>query len=372
MDKLLFTPGPLTTSDMVKQALVRDVGSRDTEFIQVIANIRNELTKLGKCENTHSTILTPGSGTYSIESVISSMVPADGAILILNNGAYGARMVKIAKAHGIQVIDQSCPENEYPSAEALEENLVHFPNITHVALVHCETTTGIINPIQPYSEIAKKHNKAFILDAMSSFGAYEMDLNALNIDFLISSSNKCVEGLPGFAFVIANKTLLQNNANHARTLSLDLVAQWRSLETDGQFRFTPPTNVLLAFWQALQELYIEGGVLARADRYYANYALTLKKMTEMGFEAYLPAEKQGYIITSYRYPKSEKFNFQEFYEKLSEKGFLIYPGKVSSADCFRIGHIGKLEIKQVEALMIAIEQVLIEMEINLKGAAQDD
>jgi 2-aminoethylphosphonate-pyruvate transaminase len=235
-----------------------------------------------------------------------------------------------------------------------------------VAVVHCETTTGIINPIETYGEIVRRHHCTYIVDAMSSFGAYPIDLAACGIDYLVSSANKCIEGVPGFSFVLARTAALKATRGYARTLSLDLLAQWEGLEGDGQFRFTPPTHALLAFQQALRELEWEGGVLSRGQRYWLNYDITLTAMQKMGFRPYIEASQRGYIITSFYYPNHPNFSFQNFYERLSAKGHVIYPGKLSHADCFRIGHVGRLNSADVRALMTAIAETLVEMGVELE------
>ncbi|MFZ1043410.1 MAG: 2-aminoethylphosphonate--pyruvate transaminase [Anaerolineales bacterium] len=364
-DKALFTPGPLTTSATVKEAMLRDLGSRDTEFIAVIKDVRQRLVRLGTNSDEYTAVLIQGSGTYGIESTLSSVIPPDGKLLILINGAYGHRMLKIAGIHRIHCESLIFTENTQPDVSALESALKNDPAISHVAVVHCETTTGIINPIDVYGEIVKRYHRTYIVDAMSSFGAYPVDLKACGIDYLVSSSNKCIEGVPGFSFVLARKDSLMAARGFARTLSLDLFAQWEGLEGDGQFRFTPPTHAILAFRQALLELEQEGGVSARAERYHENYEITLSAMQAMGFNPYLNEKLRGYIITSFYYPEHPNFNFKEFYERLSEKGHVIYPGKLTHADCFRIGHIGRLGPGDVASLMAAVAKTLNEMNIHM-------
>ena len=364
-DKALFTPGPLTTSPTVKQAMLRDLGSRDTEFIGVIQDVRKRLVRLGTDSDEYTAVLVQGSGTYGIEATLSSVIPPEGKLLILINGAYGHRMLKIAVIHRIDCESLIFPEDTQPDASALESALEKDQKITHVAVVHCETTTGIINPVEVYGRIVKKYNRIFIVDAMSSFGAYPIDLKVCGIDYLVSSSNKCIEGVPGFSFVLACKDSLKATRGFARTLSLDLLAQWEGLEGDGQFRFTPPTHAILAFRQALLELELEGGVAARGERYRENYEIALSAMQAMGFKPYLDEAVRGHIITSFHYPDHPNFNFKEFYERLSDKGYVIYPGKLSHADCFRIGHIGRLDASDVACLMAAIANALREMKIPM-------
>lgn len=365
MDKLLFTPGPLTTSPAVKEAMLRDLGSRDYEFIDTVNHIRTDLLRLAKVSKSDGfeSVIIQGSGTFGIESVISSVIPQDGNLLTIINGAYGERISKIAEIHQIPQIKLVFPENEWPDLAKIEEVLQLNPQISHIAVVHCETTTGIINPVEAIGILSQYYRKAFIVDAMSSFGAVPVNVNESFIDFLISSSNKCIEGVPGFSFVIANKEKLAKSQGLARSLVLDLYAQWQGLESDGQFRFTPPTHVILAFDQALKELEIEGGVEGRAGRYKENYQRLIAGMRALGFREYLSPEKQGYIITSFHYPQHPNFNFKTFYKKLNDKGFVIYPGKLSHADCFRIGNIGKIYVDDIDLLLVTIKGTLQEMEV---------
>lgn len=365
-DKALFTPGPLTTSRTVKQAMLFDLGSRDTEFILTVREIRSLLVKLAMSSaDLYTSVIMQGSGTFGIESVISSVVPENGKLLILVNGAYGERMAQMARIHNIQLLIQSSPEDQTPDLRLLENTLIANPEISHVAVVHCETTTGIINPIGEIGHLVRQYNRVYIVDAMSSFGAYPIPVEDFNIDFLISSSNKCIEGVPGFSFIIARRESLQACKGNARTLSMDLYAQWDGLEKNGQFRFTPPVQVLLAFRQALAELEEEGGVYGRGERYRNNYEITISAMEKMGFTPYLSSENRGYTITSFRYLAHPNFVFEEFYKRLSDKGCVIYPGKLSHADCFRIGHIGRLDQSDVFLLISAIRETLTEMEIEL-------
>lgn len=365
-DKALFTPGPLTTSRTVKQAMLCDLGSRDIEFIQMVRDIRENLVELAMAStDRYTAVIMQGSGTFGIESVISSVVPENGKLLILVNGAYGERMAQMARIHKIPLVIQACPEDQTPDLLGLEETLIDNTDITHVAVVHCETTTGIMNPIGEIGRIVRKYERSYIVDAMSSFGAYPIPVEEFGIDYLISSSNKCIEGVPGFSFIIAAQEALNTCKGNARTLAMDLFAQWEGLEKNGQFRFTPPVQVLRAFRQALVELEVEGGVDGRAKRYRRNYDLTLTAMEEMGFIPYLTPENRGYTITSFRYPEHSSFSFEEFYKRLSDKGCVIYPGKLSHADCFRIGHIGRLDQADVFLLISAIRETLIEMQIDL-------
>ena len=368
-DKLLFTPGPLTTSLTVKQAALRDLGSRDQEFTAMVRNIRRKLLELGGvADRGFEAILMQGSGTFAIDSVLSSTVPPDGRVLAVINGAYGRRIAQIAQTLKIPVTELSCPEDQRPDEERLGQALEADPSITHVAVVHSETSTGMINPVREIGETVKHFNRIYFVDAMSSFGGMPLNLLDCRIDYLVSSANKCIEGIPGFAFVLAQREALLATAGFARSVSLDLLAQWKGLEADGQFRFTPPTHALLAFHQALQELEAEGGVEGRAARYRTNFEVLSQGMRKLGFEGYLRPEDRGYIISSFRYPRHPKFDFGVFYAGLSDKGFVIYPGKVSKADCFRIGCIGHICPDDMRGLLGAIRQTLAEMGVEMPAA----
>jgi 2-aminoethylphosphonate-pyruvate transaminase len=363
-DKLLFTPGPLTTSAGVKQAMQHDLGSRDAAFINVVREIRAQLVGLaGASEPEWTCIPLQGSGTFSVEAALTTLVPDDGELLILANGAYGRRMGEIARVaklpHRLVLID----ERNAVTPEVAQREL---GRATHVAVVHSETTTGVVNPIAAIGEAVR--GRAFIVDAMSSFGGIPLDVRSAGIDVLVSSANKCIEGVPGFGFVLARRALIEAAHGRARSLSLDLSAQLRGLDQNAQFRFTPPTHALLAFHRALVELREEGGIEARARRYRTNAELLTAGMAKLGFQTFLPDGERGYIITSFRYPKHPAWRFEQFYAALSERGFVIYPGKVSDADCFRIGSIGQLHASDVEALLAAVADVLRGSGIQLERA----
>lgn len=371
-DKPLFTPGPLTTSRTVKQAMLRDLGSRDTEFIETVSRVRNDLLDIAGISKGagYEAVLMQGSGTFTVESVLSSCIPPSGKLLNIVNGAYGKRISVIARRHGIEVMEIVSKENELPDIDAVERALAADEAISMVAVVHCETTSGILNPIERIGELVVQHKATYFVDSMSAFGAVPFDFAGSHIDFLVSSANKCIEGVPGFGFAICRREALLATDGWARTISLDLLAQWRGLEENGQFRFTPPIHAILAFAQALDELKLEGGVHGRAERYRQNHVALLAGMHRLGFDEYVERDLQGDIITSFYYPDYPNFCFEEFYERLSNKGQVIYPGKVSDADCFRIGNIGQLFTSDVEGLLAAVASVMEEMgiELHLAGA----
>lgn len=366
-DKTLFTPGPLTTSLSVKQAMLHDIGSRDETLVNLVRDIRIKLLTLAGVtrEDGYETVLLQGSGTFGVESVISSVLPADGGLVVLVNGAYSQRMVQIATALKIQTIVLRSPENTTPDLDQLRQTLRTHPEITHVATVHCETTTGILNPINEIGQCVKAAGRDFIVDAMSSFGGVMINPLKAGIDYLISSANKCIEGVPGISFVIARRESLLGTEGRARSLSLDLLGQLKGFEETGQFRFTPPTHVLLAFDQALRELALEGGIEGRAARYRRNHELLTQGMKHLGFRPYLDETRQSYIVSAFHYPQHSRFTFSEFYRNLRDKGVIIYPGKVFDVNTFRIGCIGRIFEADIQALLAAISESLEAMSVKL-------
>ena len=331
--------------------MLHDAGSWHFEFNTIVAGIRERLLQLAGItrEAGWEVVLLQGSGTFGVESVFQSCVPSTGKVAVFTNGAYGDRIVQMLKhariPHIVDTTAQHTPFSPCAIAACLEED----PAVTHVAVVHCETTTGILNPIETIGPVVKRYGKHFIVDAMSSFAGMPIDFEACGIDFLVSSANKCIEGVPGVAFVFARRDLLLSSAGHARSLSLDLLGQLQGFEKSGQFRFTPPTHVILAFDQALRELEFEGGVAARNERYRRNHATLLNGMSKLGFRPFLDPAVQSPIITAFHYPVSG-FDFATFYRKLSDRGFIIYPGKLTQVDTFRIGNIGRLFPRRPRAI----------------------
>lgn len=364
-DKLLFTPGPLTTSLRVKQAMLNDAGSWHFEFNTIVASVRERLLRLAGLshETGWEVVLMQGSGTFGVEAVFQSCIPPNGKIVAFANGAYGDRIGQMLRHARIEHVLLRTAEDTPAKPEELEKVLTSDPTVTHVALVHCETTTGILNPVEEVGRLARKHGKVFIVDAMSSFAGMPIDFERCSIDFLISSANKCVEGVPGFSFIFARRALLLASEGWARSLSLDLLGQLKGFEKNGQFRYTPPTHTILAFDQALRELEAEGGIAARSERYRNNHATLVNGLARLGIRPYLNPKDQSHIITAFHYPNAD-FDFDRFYRALSDRGFIIYPGKLTQVNTFRIGNIGRLFPGDLEQLVAAIGRVLAEMGIN--------
>ena len=358
---LLLTPGPLTTSASVKAAMTRDWGSRDREFIAMNRDVRATLVDLVDGASSHVCVPVQGSGTFAIEATLSTVVARNEKLLVLVNGAYGRRMVEIMRIMQREVVSLEWPEDEAVDVSVLDDRLARDPSITHVALVHCETTTGILNPLSTVAWTVAQHGRRLIVDAMSTFGALPINVSDIAIDAVIASSNKCLEGTPGLGFAIIRRDLLESCASNAHTLSLDLYAQWRGFETNDQWRFTPPTHVVAALAQALVELSDEGGVRARGARYTRNHSVLVAGMESMGFECLIDRNLQAPIIVTFLMPADPNFGFDVFYERLADRGFLIYPGKLTVADSFRIGCIGRIDEHDRRSALAAIAAVLEQM-----------
>ncbi len=356
MNYKLLTPGPLTTTETVKSTMMCDHCTWDDEYKQITQSIRAELLKLGEVDSDEYTaVLMQGSGTFGVESVISSIVGADEKILFLTNGAYGDRMVQIAKSHKINNTVYNVPDNETFDIEKLRTILDEETDIDYIAVVHSETTTGIMNDIKTIGKVAKEYNKKYFVDAMSSFGGINLPINDWGIDFLVSSANKCIQGVPGFSFVIARKYLIEASKGNARTLSLDLYDQYKTMDKDGKWRYTSPTHTVLAFKAALAELRAEGGIEARNRRYQMNNDILISSMNKLGFKSYIDKSLQGPFITSFLFPEEESFNFNDMYSFIKERGFVIYPGKLTDIESFRIGNIGEIYPEDIEKLVSIIE-----------------
>lgn len=352
----MLTPGPLTTTETVKQAMMGDWCTWDDDYnIGIVQNIRRRLVELASTDtDEYTAVLMQGSGSFGVEATIGSTVRPDDFLLIAANGAYGKRMAQICDYYGIRHHMMLFDETQAVDADEVAQYLDTHPEVTHVSVVHCETTTGVLNPLDRIAQVVKGRGKTLIVDAMSSFGGVPIDLHRLGVDFMISSANKCIQGVPGFSFVIARRSILGQCEGVARSLSLDLYAQWKTMEEHhGKWRFTSPTHVVRAFMQALNELDAEGGVEARHRRYTDNHRTLVEGMRSLGYRTLLPDDIQSPVITSFYYPTAD-FSFADFYQQLKAKGFVIYPGKISQADTFRIGNIGDVQPDDFRRLVSTI------------------
>ncbi|MFC6175629.1 2-aminoethylphosphonate--pyruvate transaminase [Companilactobacillus huachuanensis] len=356
---LLLTPGPLTTSESVKAAMDFDYCTWDDDYKEITQSFRQSLLDLAQVNaDEYTAVPIQGSGTYGVESVISSTISDDDKLLIAINGAYGKRISEMADIYGIDHVDLVVDEREPITLEKVTEYLDKYPEISHFAMIHCETTTGILNPVEDIIPYVNAQGIVTIVDAMSSFGGVPINVQEEKIDYLISSSNKCIQGVPGFSFVIARKQVLEASRGLSRTLSLDLFDQYAEMERNhGKWRFTSPTHVVHAFYEALQELGQEGGVIARHERYESNQKHLATGMEDLGFKVLIDEKYQSPIITSFIYPNDD-FDFNEFYHKLKKDGFVIYPGKISQVPTFRIGNIGEVYDEDITKLLIAIKDIL--------------
>ncbi len=360
----LLTPGPLTTAPETKAAMLQDWGSRDSRFIDTVADIRNRLLAMAGAGAAHDCVLMQGSGTFAIEAALSSFVPRSGRALVVINGAYGHRAAKILAILGRDHVTLDMGETTAPLGADVAAALENDPAITDVFVVHCETTTGILNPLADIARAVQAAGRRLIIDSMSAFGALPLDLDDVPFDVMVSSANKCIEGVPGFAFAIARKELLEGAEGRSHSLSLDLNAQWQGLNRNGQFRFTPPTHAIMAFHQALLLHEREGGVAGRGRRYGDNFRVLVKGMREMGFETLLDDDWMAPIIVTFLQPADPGFEMGRFYDEIRARGFAIYPGKLTVAETFRIGCIGQLDTGVMRAALAAIREALDAMGVR--------
>jgi len=369
-DPILLTPGPLTTSLATKSAMLRDWGSWDAAFNAVTADLRRKLVAIIHGESTHVCVPMQGSGTFSVEAAVNTLVPRDGQVLVLINGAYGTRMAKLTQMMGRRLSTFETAEDVPTTPQDVERLLAADPSITHVGLVHCETSTGILNPLREIALVVQKHGRRLIVDAMSSFAAIDIDARTMPFDALIAASGKCVEGPPGMGFVLARRDVLEKCAGNSSSLALDLYDQWEYMERTTQWRYTPPTHVMIALNAALDQFIAEGGQPARHARYAQNCSTLLTGLGELGFRSFLAPAIQAPIIVTIHAPVDPAYTFKAFYERVRDKGFILYPGKLTKVETFRVGCIGAIGPDEMRQAVHAIRDTLAEMGIRDVSARQ--
>lgn len=364
-EPFLLTPGPLTTAFGVKQAMLKDWGSWDADFRAMTRSLCEQLVAMaGDTAGDFVCVPMQGSGSFSVEAMLGTMVPQGGKVLVLANGAYGLRAAQTLQVMGraFTLIDKG----DYlpPRGEEVATALDADPAITHVIAIHCETSSGILNPLAEIAEAVQSRGKSLLIDSMSAFGAIDLNVNDLRFDAMVSSANKCIEGVPGFGFVIARRSVLEGCKGNAHSLSLDIHAQWQGLVKTGQWRFTPPTHVVAAFLEALRLHAAEGGVAGRGARYARNRDVMVAGMRALGFETLLGDRWLSPIIVTFFNPAHPQFDFATFYESIKAKGFIIYPGKLTVVDSFRVGCIGRMDEHIMRRVVAAAAAALTEMGVD--------
>jgi 2-aminoethylphosphonate-pyruvate transaminase len=368
-DPVLLTPGPLTTSRRTKEAMLRDWGSWDLEFNQITSRIREKLVKIAHDEGSHVCVPLQGSGTFAVEAAIGTVVPRDGHVLVPVNGAYCQRIAKICKILGRRLSTIDYAESAQVRAEDIDQRLAQDPSITHVALVHCETGTGILNPLDEVARVAAKHGKGLIVDAMSSFGAIDIDLRKYPVDAVVGASGKCLEGVPGMGFILVRRAVLEKCEGNSHSLAMDLYDQWQYMEKTTQWRFTPPTHVVAAFDAAIGQFEDEGGQPARGARYARNCEELISGMQAHGFKTFLPRALQAPIIVTFHAPADPAYEFKRFYDQVKRRGYILYPGKLTQVETFRVGCMGHFGPDGMGAAVAAIADTVKAMGIKRIAAA---
>ncbi|WP_367646670.1 2-aminoethylphosphonate--pyruvate transaminase [Ruegeria arenilitoris] len=361
----LLTPGPLTTSYAVKEAMLKDWGSWDDDFRAMTREVRSSLLALlGEGAEDFDCVPMQGSGSFSVEAMLASFIPRDGKALVLANGAYGQRsaltLEYLGRAHVVLDKGDYLP----PRGEEVARILAEDPDISHVVAIHCETSSGILNPVEEISEATYAAGRKLLIDSMSAFGAVELKPTEIRYEAMVSSANKCIEGVPGFGFIVARKSELEAAKGNSHSLSLDVHAQWAHMNKTGQWRFTPPTHVVAAFIEALRAHAAEGGVPGRGGRYTRNRDIMVSGMRELGFETLLDNRWLSPIIVTFFCPADEKFVFDQFYNLMKSKGFIIYPGKLTVVDSFRVGCIGQMDEDVMRKVVTAAKESLEEMGVT--------
>lgn len=362
-DRILLTPGPLTTTLRTKLAMLKDWGSWDSDFIAVTAGVRQRLLDIVHGHDSHVVVPLQGSGTFSVEAAVATVVPRDGHVLVLDNGAYCKRAAKLTEMMGRRASTMAFAEDEPVSAAALDARLKAVSSITHVVLIHCETGTGVANPLAEVAAVCERHGKGLIVDAMSSFAALPIDARTMRFDALVAASGKCLEGVPGMGFVFLRKAILDGCAGNSQSLAMDLHDQHVYMGKTGQWRFTPPTHVLVALSEAITQFVEEGGQPARLQRYQDNCRTLTDGMAALGFRPFLRPEVQAPIIVTFHAPAHANYDFRRFYDGAKARGFVLYPGKLTQIETFRVGCIGAIGPNEMRQAVAAVADTLKDLGI---------
>ncbi len=366
-DKILLTPGPLTTTLRTKLAMLKDWGSWDADFNAVTASVRHSLLGILHGHDSHVVVPLQGSGTFSVEAAIATLVPHDGHVLVLDNGAYCKRAARISSLMGRRCTVLGFDDSVQVDPAALEQALLADASITHVVLIHCETSAGVLNPLQAVADVCATHARGLIVDAMSSFGALDIDARKTRFDALVAASGKCLEGVPGIGFVFIRKAVLDACAGRSQSLAMDLYDQYQYMEKTTQWRFTPPTHVVVALHEAMAQFEQEGGQPARLARYRSNCDALLQGMAALGFKPFLDPAIQAPIIVTFHAPQHPKYDFKTFYAAVRAHGFLLYPGKLTQVETFRVGCIGAIGTNEIEQAVHAVALALEDLGIAAAG-----
>jgi 2-aminoethylphosphonate-pyruvate transaminase len=368
-DPILLTPGPLTTSLQTKQAMLRDWGSWDATFNRITASLCRDLVDIVGGGDVYVCVPLLGSGTFSVEAAIGNVVPRNGKVLVPNNGAYCARILKICKYLNRAAVELPVPEDQPATGAMIAAALDADPSITHVAQVHCETGAGVLNDLVGIAQACKTRGKGLIVDAMSSFAALPIDVASAPFDALIAASGKCLEGVPGMGFVILRKPVLEACAGNSHSLALDLHDQYVYMQKTTQWRYTPPTHVVAALRAAVDQFKEEGGQPARLARYQANCRALVEGMRALGFRTYLDDAVQAPIIVTFHAPADPAYQFKAFYEAARDRGYILYPGKLTQVETFRVGCIGAIDANEMRNVVSAVTQVLADLGLRVTAEA---
>jgi len=368
-DKILLTPGPLTTTLRTKLAMLKDWGSWDSDFNAVTASVRKSLLAVIHGQDSHVVVPLQGSGTFSVEAAVATVVPRDGHVLVMDNGAYCKRAARLTTLMGRRCTVMPFDEAAQVSPAALDAMLEADTSITHVMLIHCETGAGVLNPLQEVADVCKSHGKGLLVDAMSSFAAIEIDARKVHFDALVAASGKCLEGVPGMGFVFIRKAVLDGCAGRSQSLAMDLHDQHAYMEKTTQWRFTPPTHVVVALAEAIAQFEEEGGQPARLARYESNYRTLVTGMAKLGFKPFLDPAIQAPIIVTFHAPADNRYDFKAFYAAARNRGFVLYPGKLTQVETFRVGCIGAIGPNEMAQAVQAVAAALQDMGIRSAAPA---
>lgn len=357
---ILLNPGPSTTTDTVKMAqIVPDICPREKEFADLMKKLRKDLLKVVHAdEEDYTSVLFCGSGTINIDVCLNSLLPEDKKVLVVNNGAYSARAVEVCQYYGLPYINLQFAMDELPDLEKIENTLIENPDIALVHTTHNETGTGILNPIREIGALAHKYGAVFTVDTTSTLAMRPINIKEDNIDFCMASAQKGLMAMTGLSFVIGNKHIIEKSAEYPkRSYYCNLFLQYDYFEKTGEMHFTPPVQTVYATVQALKE-YFEEGELPKWERHQRVFNAIHKGLEELGFKDVIKREWQAGLVVSVIYPDDVNWNFEKVHDYCYERGFTIYPGKISTTNTFRLCALGAIDEKDIRDFFVVLKEAL--------------
>ena len=364
---ILLNPGPATTTDTVKMAqIVPDICPREKEFASMMKKMREDLVRIVHGDlNKYTAVLFCGSGTLNIDVCLNSLLPEGKKIMIINNGAYSSRAAEICEYYGLPFIDLKFPVDELPNLDKVEQTLKENLDIALVHTTHNETGTGILNPVKEIGALAHKYGAVFTVDTTSTYAMRPIDIEEDNIDFCMASAQKGLMAMTGLSFIVGNTEIIKKSADYPkRSYYCNLYLQYHFFETTGEMHFTPPVQTIYAARQAIDEYFAEGEQ-AKWQRHLSVFEAIHAGLARLGFKDIIKRELQAGLVGSVRYPDDENWDFEKVHDYCYERGYTIYPGKISTQNTFRLCALGAITSEDIDNFFVVLEEALHEFHVQV-------